>query len=79
LARGRLSEKYQVTIPKEIRQKVHVSPGEVVSIEAISGDEIRLKRFPLVQNPVDILIGKKKQNYKRGITIEELEEKVESR
>ena len=77
MARCRLTEKYQVTIPKEVREKVRVSPGEVISIEAISEDEIRLKRFPSVADPLEVLIGKR--TYKRAVPIEELEEKLESR
>jgi AbrB family looped-hinge helix DNA binding protein len=77
MARGKITEKYQVTIPKEIREKVRVSPGEVISIEAISKDEIRLKRFPRVTDPLDVLIGKKL--FKRHVPIEELEERIESR
>jgi AbrB family looped-hinge helix DNA binding protein len=77
MARGRLTAKFQVTIPKEIRERVHVAPGEVISIEAVSADEIRLKRYPSVSDPLKVLIGKKQ--YKRHIPIEELEENVESR
>jgi AbrB family looped-hinge helix DNA binding protein len=77
MARSKLTSKYQVTIPKEIRRKVQVSPGEVISVEAVSKDEIRLKRFPSVSDPLDVLIGKKQ--YKRSVSIEELEEKIEER
>jgi len=77
MARSKLTEKYQVTIPKEIRKKVHVSPGEIISIEAISEDEIRLKRFPSISDPLEVLIGKKQ--YKRSIPVEELEENIEAR
>ncbi|SRR5579875_2192682 len=77
MARGKLTQKYQVTIPKEIREKVHVAPGEVIAIEAVSPDEILLKRFPSVSDPLDVLIGKKQ--FKRHVPVEELEEKIESR
>jgi AbrB family looped-hinge helix DNA binding protein len=77
LARVKLTQKYQVTIPKEVREKVHVAPGEVVTIEAVSTDEIRLKRFPSVSDPLNVLIGKKQ--YKRHVPVEELEEKIESK
>src|SRR5580704_12056330 len=42
---GRRSLKYQVTIPKEIREKVDVKPGEMISMEVVSQDEIVLRRF----------------------------------
>jgi AbrB family looped-hinge helix DNA binding protein len=64
MARSKLTEKYQVTIPKEIRQKVPVSPGEVISVEVVSKDEIRLKRFPSVPEPLNVLIGKKQYRRK---------------
>ena len=77
LPRSRVTAKYQVTIPKEVRKKVGVKAGEVVSVEALSQDEIRLKRFPTVLNPLEVLIGGK--IYRRTVPVEELEQKIESR
>jgi len=76
LARSRITSKYQVTIPKEVRQKARVRPGEVVSVEAISQGEIRLKRYRTVDDPLKVLIGTKE--FRRNIPIEELEESVEA-
>jgi AbrB family looped-hinge helix DNA binding protein len=72
LPRSKVTTKYQVTIPREIRDKVEVRPGEVVSIEALSSDEIVLKRYSRSKDSLKTLIG----NATRGtVAIEELEEK----
>ena len=77
MPRSRVTAKYQVTIPKQVREKVGVKPGEVVSIEAISQGEIRLKRFASVADPLKVLIGGK--GPRRGVPVESLEERIESR
>jgi AbrB family looped-hinge helix DNA binding protein len=77
LSRSKITAKYQVTIPKEVREEVGVKPGEVVLVESVSKDEIRLKRFPSVADPLAVLIGRRV--YRREVPVEELEEKIESR
>ena len=77
MPRSRVTAKYQVTIPKQVRERVGVKPGEVVSIEAISEGEIRLKRFASVADPLKVLIGEK--GARRGVPVESLEEQIESR
>jgi len=77
MPRSRVTAKYQVTIPKQVRERVGVKPGEVVSIEAISQGEIRLKRFASVADPLKVLIGGK--GARRGVPVESLEEQIESR
>ena len=54
-----------------------VKPGEVVSIEAISQGVIRLRRFASVADPLKVLIGGK--GARRGVPVESLEERIESR
>ena len=39
LPRSKVTAKYRVTIPKEVRERVSVKPGEVVLVEAFSKDE----------------------------------------
>jgi len=51
MPRSRVTAKFQVTIPREVREKVEVKPGEVVSVEALSSDEIRVRRYPRTSNP----------------------------
>jgi len=77
MARTKVTAKYQVTIPKAVREKVEVRPGEVVSVEALSGSEILLKVFPRKANPLSVLIGKRRRLPE--IPVEELEKRAESR
>jgi AbrB family looped-hinge helix DNA binding protein len=77
MARSRVTAKFQVTIPREVREKVEVKPGEVVSVEALSGDEILVRRYPRSGDPLETLIGTKPAS--RRVPIEELEEQMESR
>jgi len=51
LPKSKVTSKYQVTIPKEVRERTGVEPGELVSVEAVSKAEIRLKRFPPWRTP----------------------------
>jgi AbrB family looped-hinge helix DNA binding protein len=76
LARSKVTAKYQVTIPREVREKIEVRPGEIVTVEAVSHDEIVLKRFSRVKDPLDTLIGKASRG---TVAVTELEEKMESR
>ncbi len=76
MPKSKVTAKFQVTIPREVRAKVEVRPGEILSVEAASADEIILRRYPRVKNPLESLIGR----VSRGtVPIEELEEMMESR
>jgi AbrB family looped-hinge helix DNA binding protein len=77
MPRSRVTAKFQVTIPREVREKVEVMPGEVVSVEALSGDEILVRRYPRTSDPLEALIGTRPAS--RKVPVEELEEWVESR
>jgi len=77
MPRSKVTAKYQVTIPREIREKVDVRPGEMVSIEVVSQDEIILRRYPNVADPLKTLIGS--ETSRRAVPIEELEERIELR
>ncbi|MCD6529527.1 AbrB/MazE/SpoVT family DNA-binding domain-containing protein [Candidatus Bathyarchaeota archaeon] len=77
MARSRVTSKFQVTIPKEVRERVGLKPGEVVLVEAVDENNILLRRFKRVKDPLRFLIGEKP--YPRHVPIEELEEKVEAR
>ena len=77
MARSRVTSKFQLTIPKEIRDKVGLRPGEIVIIESIDENNILIRRLRRVKDPPRFLIGKKP--YPRHIPIEELEEKAEAR
>ena len=77
MARSRITSKFQLTIPKEIRDKIGLKPGEIVIIEIIDENNILIKRVRRVKDPLRFLIGEKP--YPRHIPIEELEEKAEMR
>ena len=77
MARTKVTDKFQVTIPKQIREKIGLKPGEVIVVESLSEEEILLKRFRRVKAPLKVLIGEKSLSY--HIMVEELEEKVETR
>ena len=77
MSRSKVTAKYQVTIPKDVRDELAVRPGEVLSVEAISKGEIRLRRFSSVPDPLAVLIGKRDRH--EAVRVETLEEKAESR
>ncbi len=76
MTRSRVTAKYQITIPKDVREKTGVKPGEVVVVEAVSEEEIRLKRFASLADPLKVLIGARRS--KKAVPVTELEERIES-
>ncbi len=72
-----VTEKFQITIPKEIREEMELRPGEKVVVEKSGVDSILVRPYRKMQQPLKHLIGKKR--YHRRIPIEELEEKIEQR
>lgn len=77
MSKTKVTDKFQITIPKEIRSRIGLKPGEVVIVESIDEEQILVKRFRRVKDPLTILIGK--TPYKRHAPIKELEERVETR
>lgn len=76
MPKSKVTAKYQVTIPRDVRVQTGVEAGEIVSVEAVSKSEIRLRRFPGVPEPLKVLVGSGEGRWK--VPIEELEEKAES-
>ncbi len=74
---SRVTDKFQVTIPKDVREALGLKPGEEVIVETGPGGLIVVKRFPTSKDPLKVLVGKKP--YPRHVPIEELEEKLETR
>ena len=74
---SRVTDKFQVTIPKDVREALGLKPGEEVVVETGSGGRIIVKRFPTSKDPLKALIGKKP--YHRHVPIGELEERLEAR
>ncbi len=71
----KVTEKFQVTIPKDVRKEIGLKSGEMVIVEPM-GKEIIIKRFRTIKDPLRVLIGTKKSKH---VPIEELEEKAELR
>jgi len=76
MAKSKVTDKYQVTVPKEIREQIGLRAGEEVTIEVRGEGEIVIRRLKIVKNPLEILQGKKPQ-FDKAIPIEELEERME--
>lgn len=77
MPKTKVTSKFQVTIPKEVREKVGIRAGEVVIVESVSDEEIVVRRFRRMKDPLKILIGKTPSL--RHVPVEELEEKAETR
>lgn len=77
MPKTKVTSKFQVTIPKEVREKIGVRPGEVVSVESVSDEEIIVRRFRRVKDPLKVLIGETPSV--RHVPVEELEEEAETR
>jgi len=77
MPKTKVTSKFQVTIPKEVREKVGVRPGEVVSVESVGEEEIVVRRFRRVKYPLKVLVGK--TSSVRHVPVEELEEEAETR
>jgi AbrB family looped-hinge helix DNA binding protein len=77
LPESTVTEKFQITIPKEIREEMELKPGEKVIVEKNGVDSILVRPYRKMRQPLKHLIGKKR--YHRRVSIEELEEKIERR
>jgi len=74
MGRVRITEKYQITIPKDVRQLVKIVPGEIVEVEALDEYTIIVRRVG-VRDPLSHLIGKRM--FKKHISADEVEEAAE--
>ncbi|MDH5451281.1 MAG: AbrB/MazE/SpoVT family DNA-binding domain-containing protein [Candidatus Bathyarchaeota archaeon] len=77
MPKTKVTSKFQVTIPKEVREKVGVRPGEIVSVESVSEEEIIVRRFRRVKDPLKVLVGETPSV--RHVPAEEFEEEAETR
>ncbi len=72
----RVTDKFQITIPRDVRKVIGLKRGEVLIVEHAGEGELRVKRLGAVKDPLRVLIGEKR--FKKHIPVEELEEKAES-
>lgn len=57
----KVTEKFQVTIPKDVREKINLKPNEEFEVIALNDNEILLRRkVKRVKDPLEVLIGKEK-------------------
>lgn len=75
---SKVTDKFQVTIPKDVRESVGLRPGEEVSVEEALGGAIIVKRFETVKDPLTVLIGKRPR-FRKPISAERLDELSEDR
>jgi len=75
---SRVTDKFQVTIPKDVRESVGLRPGEQVTVEGVPGGAIIVKRFETVKDPLTVLIGKRPL-FRKPLSSEKLEELSEER
>ncbi|BFI75891.1 AbrB/MazE/SpoVT family DNA-binding domain-containing protein [Sulfurisphaera ohwakuensis] len=52
----KLTRKFQITIPKEVREKINLKPNEEFEVIVLNDSEILLRRK--AKNPLEVLIGK---------------------
>jgi AbrB family looped-hinge helix DNA binding protein len=72
-----VTEKFQITIPKEVRRGMDLRPGEKVIVVRRDIDSLLVQRYKKIRQPLKHLIGKRR--YPRRVSIQELEEKIEAR
>ncbi|MCY0882417.1 AbrB/MazE/SpoVT family DNA-binding domain-containing protein [Acidianus infernus] len=71
----KITEKYQVTIPKEVREKIGLKPGEEVEVIPLNDNEILVKRkVEKIKNPLQILLAKEGEKEIPPEKIDELAE-----
>ena len=56
---SRVTSKYQITLPADVRDRVPFRPGEIVLVEAGDGQSVIVRRVRKVANPLDHLVGRK--------------------
>ncbi|MCG3109302.1 hypothetical protein L3N51_01592 [Metallosphaera sp. J1] len=54
----KVTDKFQVTIPREVRERIGIKPGEEVEVQVLNDNEILIKRkVKRVKDPLPLLIG----------------------
>ena len=75
MTKVKVTEKFQVTIPKDVREKIGMKPGEIVEVIPVDETTIMIKRMK-IKDPLKLLIGREKL-FDREIGVEEVEEAAE--
>ena len=70
-----INKKYQVTIPKEVIEKIKLKAGDIVEIEAVDNSTIVIKR-KISEDALKLLIGEKPA-FGHHIPVEDIENAAE--
>lgn len=55
----RVTDKYQITLPADVRARVPVVPGETLRVEARDAETIVVIRRRRFRRPLDVLVARK--------------------
>lgn len=56
MSKVKVSSKYQITLPKDVREAMGISAGDELQILR-EGDRIALRSLPKIKNPTEVLYG----------------------
>ncbi len=76
MARSKITSKYQVTLPAEVRAKLSMRPGEMVEVEAVDSQTVILRGPEKMKDPMSYF-RRKKPLLDRHIPPGELDELME--
>lgn len=76
MAASTLTTKGQITLPKEVRKKLNLKPGDRIDFEIAEGGEVRL--HPL-RGDLRSLKGFLKQPGRKPVSLEEMEDAIRNR
>ena len=71
MTRARISSKYQITLPKQIREGLGIGAGDELYVSR-EGDKIVLKHLPKIKEPTKFLYGSVKSKEDAVKVIREL-------
>jgi len=73
---SRVTAKYQITLPSDVRRRVRFRPGEVVEVVVEDEQTVRVHRPRKVRRPLDALVGRRPW-LKKAVTPDEFDELAE--
>jgi len=74
---SRVTAKFQITLPSDVRQRVRFRPGEVVDVDVEDEETVRVHRSRKVRRPLDHLVGRRSWRAK-PVRPDEVDEMAES-
>ena len=77
MGKTRVTSKYQITLPADVRSRMPVHPGETLVVEVSDPSTIIVRRERAVRRPLSVLISRRAL-LRRHIAPDELDELAES-